>query len=1142
MNRWLKITLWVVGSLLGVIFLVLGLALWLLTPERLTPIVNQYASEYLEADVKFEKIDVSIFSDFPHLALSLLDGQVISRALPNERDTLLKFKQLDISINAWDLILRQRANVRAVSLSRARLRALIDTSGHASWDILRPAAPDSDTSSSSFTFNLHRAVIDRGFEIYFFDARDSTTFTAGFEGLSFEGELGDDLSKLRIDQLKSKNIGARGYIPSQGLRFESLAHEIAIEKLPSQKGYHLIFNSQNSLTAHGDTLADKLPLNIASSFSFALAPTKHITLSATTVTIASVAVELQGSLCATNDSIISSDLSVSLPALSVADALSYVPQSLKGTIGKLSTDITLNFRSHITGAYNMSQGRLPHIKARILSTDGFLAYQGVKARVDHFVIDALADYNPDHIEKSMVALRRLEIQGSGIDIKASGSVSDFLRDLLLDGKVEAAIDLTRLSFEFPSTRGITASGKVLLDASCRARLSNLYLGGLAHTTIASRVDFDNTHISSPLDSLDFTGRGHITFRSNKNKADSVVERGLAVLRTSLTLDTLHLKMGHALMVAGRDLSVSALTGASRYGKKEKKQVVPFHGTLSAARMMVQGADSAMIRMRKVNFDFSVTPSPGDRHIPRLVATLFAQRASASAGLNRYSMRDANFSFVSTILSREQDSLLRRSAMLDALQKRYPQVARQDLMLYGRMMRSVGIAKKDELASGDLDLKMSDDFISILRRWRSTGQVTVASLGLVTPYVPLRTRLTGLDFAFTNDSVALKNARIKVGHSDIELSGRITNLGRALSGRGNLGIKFAVTGDTLDLNELVMALNSGASSMDQVEHMITSQTTEQEAAEIIATQNAEQQASQLIIVPKNIDMQLDLEVKHATWGDLTMNYLHGELITHNRILQINDLGALSSIGAIECNAVYATHSKQDITTGFDIELRGVDVGALIDLLPQVDSLLPMLNSFEGKLNCTLAATASLDSTMTILIPTLNAAGSISGTDMVLLDGQTFSEIAKIARFKNSSRNLVDRISVEMLVRNSAIEIFPFILQLDRYKAAVSGVQKLDMSFDYHISVLKSIIPFRLGVDIYGNTDKWKFRITKARYKDENVPSYTALIDTTRIDLRRAITDIFHTGVEKLVLHQSSVVPHVDSSELVKADSLSTVVVQ
>ncbi|MEG0655859.1 MAG: AsmA family protein, partial [Mucinivorans sp.] len=253
MNRWLKITLWVVGSLLGVIFLVLGLALWLLTPERLTPIVNQYASEYLEADVKFEKIDVSIFSDFPHLALSLLDGQVISRALPNERDTLLKFKQLDISINAWDLILRQRANVRAVSLSRARLRALIDTSGHASWDILRPAAPDSDTSSSSFTFNLHRAVIDRGFEIYFFDARDSTTFTAGFEGLSFEGELGDDLSKLRIDQLKSKNIGARGYIPSQGLRFESLAHEIAIEKLPSQKGYHLIFNSQNSLTAHGDT-------------------------------------------------------------------------------------------------------------------------------------------------------------------------------------------------------------------------------------------------------------------------------------------------------------------------------------------------------------------------------------------------------------------------------------------------------------------------------------------------------------------------------------------------------------------------------------------------------------------------------------------------------------------------------------------------------------------------------------------------------------------------------------------------------------------------------------------------------------------------------------------------------------------------
>ena len=107
-------------------------------------------------------------------------------------------------------------------------------------------------------------------------------------------------------------------------------------------------------------------------------------------------------------------------------------------------------------------------------------------------------------------------------------------------------------------------------------------------------------------------------------------------------------------------------------------------------------------------------------------------------------------------------------------------------------------------------------------------------------------------------------------------------------------------------------------------------------------------------------------------------------------------------------------------------------------------------------------------------------------------------------------MIDKISVEMLVRDNQIEIFPFVIEMDRYRAAVSGVQKLDMSFDYHISVLKSPIPFRLGIDIYGNPDKFKFRICRARYKSVDVPTYVELIDSTRLNLRRRITDIFHRG--------------------------------
>jgi hypothetical protein len=154
-------------------------------------------------------------------------------------------------------------------------------------------------------------------------------------------------------------------------------------------------------------------------------------------------------------------------------------------------------------------------------------------------------------------------------------------------------------------------------------------------------------------------------------------------------------------------------------------------------------------------------------------------------------------------------------------------------------------------------------------------------------------------------------------------------------------------------------------------------------------------------------------------------------------------------------------------------------------------------------------------MNIILPTLNAACRINGKDMVLLDGQTFSEIARTLKFKNRETNLVENIAVELLIRNNQIEIFPFIMQIDRYKTAISGIHKLDMTFNYHISVLKSPIPFRMGINIRGdleNASKMKIGIGKARYKDTNLPTYVTVIDTTRLNLRTQIDNFIQHGID------------------------------
>ena len=124
----------------------------------------------------------------------------------------------------------------------------------------------------------------------------------------------------------------------------------------------------------------------------------------------------------------------------------------------------------------------------------------------------------------------------------------------------------------------------------------------------------------------------------------------------------------------------------------------------------------------------------------------------------------------------------------------------------------------------------------------------------------------------------------------------------------------------------------------------------------------------------------------------------------------------------------------------------------------------------------------------------------------MDGETFAEIAKMMKFKNRERNLVDSISVELSIKDNKIEVYPFMMVMDRYSTAISGKQDMDMNLDYHISVIKSPLPLRLGIDITGNIDDFKIRPGKVLYKSANLPVYTKFIDSTRVNLREYIYNI------------------------------------
>ena len=382
-------------------------------------------------------------------------------------------------------------------------------------------------------------------------------------------------------------------------------------------------------------------------------------------------------------------------------------------------------------------------------------------------------------------------------------------------------------------------------------------------------------------------------------------------------------------------------------------------------------------------------------------------------------------------------------------------------------------------------------------WNPHGIIGFNRLKLNVPQFALPVYMRKTAVTVGNRRIALKNASVRIGHSDLTASGEVHRLYEVLKKGGMLKANLDISSYNLDCNQLISALNFPEDTLLEV-----SEEKEDTAA-----------ALRLFVIPKNVDFELQTSLKKVTYGKMKFENVRGAVDIRNQAVHLKHLSMRGLDADLNTTVVYHASRKEHGYAGFDFRLRKVNIGKLVDFVPSLDSIVPMLRSFKGMVDFDAAAEAVLDSNLNIKIPSLRAAVHIRGDSLVLMDGETFAEISKKLMFKNKKRNVFDSISVNLTVKDGNVTVYPFVVQIDRYKAAVGGTQGLDMNFQYHISILKSPLPFKAGVNISGNLDKMKIRIGRAKYKDAVTPVAIRKVDSTRVNMGQAIVRDFERVMER-----------------------------
>ena len=542
--------------------------------------------------------------------------------------------------------------------------------------------------------------------------------------------------------------------------------------------------------------------------------------------------------------------------------------------------------------------------------------------------------------------------------------------------------------------------------------------------------------------------------------------------------------------------------------------------LDASSLSMMDLDSCFVGISGTSNTLKFTPTlKGKETIPYLNLSSSNQSVSVRESVNRYSASGATINVAAHPVTVENKT--RRKHLLDSLQKVYPDVPRDSLLrkafIRNRKTLPDFLSEKD-FQKKDIHISLGESASKYIRDWNISGNLKVASGKVITPYYPLENNLSSLSGKFNNNSITLSSLTVNSGQSDLSLSGTLTGLKRALTSKrgGLLNLDMNVNSSVIDVNEILLAVNAGKQFVPPGENVAL--TGVDDKTYLNAVQDGavvDTTGSSLIVLPANLNAKVAVSAGTVRWSSLETSFVSTNLEMKERCLQATNTFAMTNMGEAFLEGFYSTRTKKDLKAGFDLMLSNITAEKVIELFPAVDSIMPMLQAFKGLLDCEMAATTSIDTDMNLILPTLMGIIKIDGRNLSLSESSDLDKLRKTLRFKDRDSSYIDKMSVRGLIKDDQLEIFPFILDVDRYTVALSGVQQFDQNFKYHVAAIKSPVPFKFGVNLRGIFSDWKWKLGKAKFKSTKIPLFDDQVDGVRVNLVNAIHNIFERGVEQAI---------------------------
>lgn len=1101
MNKAVKKTLKIGGitlaSILGVIIVIFLLLSWtVFSPQRLTKTANQVIDKYLPCNAEVDKVGLSLVSSYPFLAFEFYGLTVFDEMEESASDTLLHSGTFYTFVDMKALLKERKIIVEHLFSNDLQANLFISESGATNLDIFLPA------DSAVAVIEPEETEASTDFELYV-DLRQIRLQNISATYIDNQSNISASIDGLGID--------VSGVLDGTDMNASIIA---GVDKIVAQIADSTSIDASiNGVEFRGNATMDAENITFGGNL--------NTTLIAAAIDDMNASLKNTG-MTINNAVYQTSNGNIQLNAIVNGESVNFNAEGITATLEAFLmsvADVTINEEMINADDLKFALSNLDVQMQDSVNGD-------INAAVSALNVDMLAATNQDmnNISGSLSA------KGDGIQFNMGGAAPmaanlkdlSFVTDLSLkDDKITANPYLATSSLHFAldgdtyvNNWPVSVSLPVVTDTA----ITNIAINRAYVKAIDKCLNFSaNANLSS---NGDIKGNANIEMHSvDMISLMEMIPESLKYLVEGIELDALMDTkididggiLANGEMMLNKANAILALTnldaayndsifaesgfvwaGITYPGSQNSK--VSADITLKATDLNAKMIDSTNIDAYMNDFVAEIEVADFMDTITAISAKADINVAMLKASMDTMNLYTENAALSATVSPNNNKTMLMVNLDYDKL----------NAGMGSMLSAQTGITSLLAMAVYD------DTKEDLLLQWNPVLQLSMEDASLDLLKEPVEMPYLELDFSLGQFNI--NDSRLQIGNSDIMLWGNVYNIGAYVEKTGMLTGELFLESDYADVTELLALINDFTVSSESADTISSVTVTESAGSDTVTIADP-------FMVPEGIDLTLYTNLSEINFNDHIFNNVGGDVTIRDGVIVLQELGFSSNSAEMQLTAIYETPARDDLYVGLDFHLLDIQIDELIDLIPSIDSIVPMLKSFDGEAQFHLAAETNLKADYMPKMPTLIGAAAIEGKDLVIMDSEVFDGIKRKLLMSKNAENKIDSMSVEMQVLRNKVDLYPFLIHMDKYQAVVAGRHNInkDLDCNYHVSLTDCPLPIRLGVNVGGSLNDIAekplkhIKVGKCQYKKMFKPEKRGLAEERTLQMKKVISDTLKENV-------------------------------